>query len=152
MANCDTFTQQTSYIAKDVNETLAIGKLIAAQLCFPACVYLYGEMGAGKTTLTKSIIGALGCQGEVTSPTYNLVQEYEVELGTIFHMDVYRIDDPSELEFLAIDDLWSDSSLFLIEWPEKGAGFLPQANFEISISKIFDQTANSRNIILNRLE
>ncbi len=152
MANCDTFTQQASYIAKDVDETHTIGRQIAAQLSFPACVYLSGEMGAGKTTLSKSIIDALGHQGEVTSPTYNLVQEYEVELGTIFHMDLYRIEDPSELEFLAIDDLWSDISLFLIEWPEKGSGFLPQANFEISISKKFDQTVNTRNIILNRME
>ena len=121
---------------------------LAAKLSFGSCVYLHGSMGAGKTTLTKSIINAFGYIGEVTSPTYNLVQQYEVSQGTIFHMDLYRLEDPSELEYLALEDLWSDTSLFLIEWPERGAGYLQMADAEISIAKEIDQPSAGRSIIL----
>jgi len=149
MANNETEAKQTSFVAHDLCETGVIGERIAAQLVFPSCVYLRGAMGAGKTTLTKSIIQAFGYKGEVTSPTYNLVQEYQVEQGTIYHMDLYRLDDPSELEYLALQDHWSDTCLFLIEWPERGVGYLKSADAEILISRIFDTCRDSRNIILN---
>lgn len=108
---------------------------ISQQLEFPACVYLSAEMGAGKTTLCKSIIQAFGYSQAVTSPTYNLIQEYQVAQGTIFHMDLYRLEDPAELEFLAITDLWSPRSLFLVEWPERGVGYLMPATHEITLNK-----------------
>lgn len=92
-------------------------------------------MGAGKTTLCKSIIQAFGYQGAVTSPTYNLIQEYPVDAGIIYHMDLYRLEDPAELEFLAVQDLWCERSLFLVEWPERGAGYLLPANWAIGIRK-----------------
>ena len=105
-------------------------------------------MGAGKTTLTKSIIQAFGYIGEVTSPTYNLVQEYPVEQGVIYHMDLYRLEDPSEFEFLAIDDLWSERSLFLIEWPERADGYLQPANAVITIQKVPETSSVARQIML----
>jgi len=139
----------TAFIANNLNETHAIGKQIAAQLTFPSCVYLEGGMGVGKTTLTKSIIQGFGYSGEVTSPTYNLVQEYKVEHGVIYHMDLYRLEDPSEVEFLALEDLWCDGRcLFLIEWPEKGIGYLRKQDVGISIYKNTDNSSEERNIIL----
>lgn len=133
-----------------LSDTEKIGESIALELPFPACVYLKGEMGAGKTTLTKSIIRGLGYDGEVTSPTYNLIQEYPVEQGTVYHMDLYRLDDPAEIEYLAIEDLWSKNSVFLIEWAEKGKGYLRVPSHEISINKNFDHSEFVRNIVLKK--
>jgi tRNA threonylcarbamoyladenosine biosynthesis protein TsaE len=139
---------QLTFDSHNLLDTGKAGADIASHLTFPACVYLIGEMGAGKTTLTKSIIQAFGYEGEVTSPTYNLIQEYKVEQGTIYHMDLYRLEDPSEIEFLAIEDLWSEHSLFLIEWPERAGKYLRKPSHEIVISKKFDQSEGARNIIL----
>ncbi len=123
------------YRCRSLEDTKLAAEQIVSQLKFPACVYLQGEMGAGKTTLCKNIINAFGYAGEVTSPTYNLIQEYPVNQGVIYHMDLYRLNDPQELEYLAIDDLWSPQALFLIEWPVRGEGRLIPANYEISISQ-----------------
>ena len=122
------------FSVKTLEETAAAGAAIAKTLAFPRCIYLDGAMGAGKTTLTASVLAGLGYEGSVTSPTYNLVQEYQVNRGTVYHMDLYRLEDPEELEYLAIDDLWTPESIFIIEWPSKGAGFLPKPDIEISIA------------------
>lgn len=135
------------YSSRSLQETQIAGEDIAMQLVFPSCVYLVGDMGVGKTTLTKSIIQSFGYTGEVTSPTYNLVQEYKVEKGIVYHMDLYRIEDPSEIEFLALDDLWSAQSLFLIEWPERGLGYLPPNDVELSICKNTTGVSDVRSII-----
>lgn len=131
-------------------ETEKVGESIALALSFPACVYLNGDMGAGKTTLTKSIICGLGYDGEVTSPTYNLIQEYQVKQGMVYHMDLYRLDDPAEIEYLAIEDLWSKDSIFLIEWAEKGGNYLKKPSHEVSISKNYPLSEFARNIILKK--
>jgi len=148
IVNTDTKSTKFSYQAQNLEETELIGREIAARLTFPSCVYLQGSMGAGKTTLTKSIIRSFGYLGDVTSPTYNLIQEYEVGQGTIFHMDLYRLEEASEIEYLAIQDLWSDTSLFLIEWPERGEGYLQRATAEISIEKVTEGASDARRIIL----
>lgn len=137
-----------TFVAESLAQTADVGHHIARQLSFPGCVYLEGEMGAGKTTLAKSIIAGFGYEGDVTSPTYNLIQEYLLKNGTIYHMDLYRVDDPGELEYLAIDELWGPRSLFLIEWAERGLGYLRAADYQISISKIFGNNSNKRQIIL----
>ncbi len=134
-----------------LSETEEAGRELANYLNFPSCVYLNGEMGAGKTTLSKSIINALGYSGDVTSPTYNLIQEYPVTQGIVYHMDLYRLKDASELEYLAIEDLWSNASLFLVEWPDKGGRYLRPANFEIVLRKIFDKNQDKRHIILKSI-
>ena len=135
------------YSSRSLQETQITGEDIAMQLVFPSCVYLVGDMGVGKTTLTKSIIQSFGYTGEVTSPTYNLVQEYKVEKGIVYHMDLYRLEDPSEIEFLALDDLWGNQSLFLIEWPERGLGYLPPNDVEVLISKNMAGVSDARSII-----
>lgn len=122
------------FSVKTLDETAEVGVSIAKTLSFPTCIYLNGAMGTGKTTLTASILVGLGYEGSVTSPTYNLVQEYRVDQGVVYHMDLYRLEDPDELEYLAIDDLWTPESIFIIEWPSKGIGFLPKADIEIGLA------------------
>ena len=111
-----------------------VGKEIAQQLKMPACVHLSGDLGAGKTTLVKSMAMALGYDGVVTSPTYNLIHEYPTESAMLYHMDLYRLKDPEELEYLGIRDLYQNDSLFLIEWPERAKGALVKATHLINIT------------------
>lgn len=117
-----------------LQQTEEFAALICRSLSLPACIYFEGDLGAGKTTLCQLIIGELGYQGAVTSPTYNLIQEYRVDSGMAYHMDLYRLEDPSEIEYLALADLWSDKSLFLIEWPGKGGQLLPKPTHVIKIT------------------
>lgn len=148
MLKVETQAESSFFSSRSLEQTNDIGRQIARQLVFPSCVYIHGDMGAGKTTLTKSIIQAFGYEGAVTSPTYNLVQEYPVDQGVIYHMDLYRLEDPSEIEFLAVDDMWSERSLFLIEWPARAAGYLQKADCEIFISKASDKSQDTRDITL----
>ena len=141
---------QLEFNVTTLSETQAAASSIVDYLQFPQCVYFKGEMGAGKTTLCKSIIQAFGYVGEVTSPTYNLIQEYPVRQGTIYHMDLYRLEDASELEYLAIDDIWSEKSIFLIEWAERGQGFLQPADVTISISKLVTESHSGRQIVFQK--
>ena len=91
----------------------------------PCVIYLRGDLGAGKTLFTRAYIHALGYQGYVKSPSYGLLETYVVAGKTILHLDLYRIEDPEELEYLAIRDLYGDDSVLMVEWPDRGASFLP---------------------------
>lgn len=126
------------FICHHLDDTANAGQQIAQRLSFPACVYLQGDLGAGKTTLSSAIIQSFGYQGAVTSPTYNLMQEYPVDQGVIYHLDLYRLEDAEELEFLAIKDLMNANTLFLIEWPQKGEPLVPPATHQLVI-KVSDQ-------------
>lgn len=140
-----------SFICDRLEQTEALGKKIAEGLRLPACVYLYGQLGSGKTTLCKAIIAGLGVRETVTSPTYNLIQEYPFEAGVVYHMDLYRLVDPEELEFLGLLDLWNDNSLFLIEWPERGGAQLQPATHEIQITIDESSSGSVREIVLKSL-
>lgn len=89
-------------------------------------IFLHGPLGAGKTTFTRGFLRGRGYEGKVKSPTYTLVEPYEMEGHHIFHFDFYRLYDPNELQYIGIEEYFSSSSICLIEWPEKGFPLLPE--------------------------
>jgi len=112
---------------------IAFGLRLAAQLRPPCVIYLEGDLGTGKTTLVRGILRGLGHQGSVRSPTYTLIEPYEVTGSCLYHLDLYRLSDPGELEYLGVRDLLGECSLLLVEWPERGGGRLPPPDLRIRI-------------------
>jgi tRNA threonylcarbamoyladenosine biosynthesis protein TsaE len=118
---------------RDPDATAALGQALAATQVMPAVVYLHGDLGAGKSTLARAWLRALGVTGTVRSPTYTLVERYPLPGGgEALHLDLYRIGGAGELEFLALDD--SAGALRLVEWPERGGGALPAADLRIDLA------------------
>ena len=121
-------------------ETIAFGRTLAGALSPPKLVLLRGDLGAGKTTLVKGIASAFEAAAEedVTSPTFTLVHEYRGPKANLYHIDLYRIDTPRELDTLALDDLRSENSTLLIEWGEKFPWLLLERDVEISLERLSD--------------
>lgn len=117
----------------DEAATVALGKLLGQTLGERALVFLEGELGAGKTTLTRGILRSAGFDGAVKSPTYTLVEPYELPSKLIYHFDLYRLSDPEELEYLGFRDYLTAPALVLVEWPSKGAGLLPQSDISVRL-------------------
>jgi tRNA threonylcarbamoyladenosine biosynthesis protein TsaE len=119
---------------EDTEATEQFGRELWTQLPTKGLVFLHGDLGAGKTTLVRGFLRAAGYVGAVKSPTYNIVEEYQVDDRKICHFDLYRVADPEELEWIGIRDYLAQDCVCFIEWPEMGEGFLPEPDVEIFLN------------------
>jgi tRNA threonylcarbamoyladenosine biosynthesis protein TsaE len=129
------------FITHSAEETIALGRTLAETLTPPKLVLLRGDLGAGKTTLVKGIAEAFDAASaeDVTSPTFTLVHEYRGPQANLYHIDLYRIDTPRQLETLGLDDLITNNSILLIEWGEKFARFERERDVEIALERVDDR-------------
>jgi tRNA threonylcarbamoyladenosine biosynthesis protein TsaE len=139
--------QPREFVTHSAEETVALGRELAALLTPPKLVLLRGDLGAGKTTLVKGIAAAFDAAAEedVTSPTFTLIHEYRAAQVTLYHVDLYRVDTPRQLETLGLDDLIADNSILLIEWGDKFRRFERERDVEISLVRIDE---NERKVLV----
>lgn len=114
-------------------DTIRLGEKLSYCLGGRGRVYLQGGLGSGKTTLCRGILRAMGYTGAVKSPTFTLVEPYSFDGGQVFHFDLYRLNDPDELEYIGVDDYFSGQNLCLVEWPEKANGILPASDLDVEL-------------------
>lgn len=117
----------------DEAATLAFGAKLAS-LCPAQCViFLNGNLGVGKTTLVRGFLQGLGYSGNVKSPTYTLVESYDIKGKLVFHFDLYRLNNSEEIENIGLRDYLATPAVLLIEWPERGEGLLPTPDIVIHL-------------------
>lgn len=137
-------------ILENSEDTEALGAALWQALPDKCLLFLHGELGAGKTTLVRGMLRAAGHRGTVKSPTYTLVEEYEIDGRRLFHFDLYRLKDPEELEWMGIDDYLQQDALCCIEWPEQGQGVLPPADIEIGLQYSQQQRVAQINVLAEK--
>ncbi|MGO2011438.1 tRNA (adenosine(37)-N6)-threonylcarbamoyltransferase complex ATPase subunit type 1 TsaE [Pseudoalteromonas sp.] len=140
-------THSVTFQLADEAETVAMGCQLAELIDSGAVIYLHGDLGAGKTTLTRGIVQGFGHKGKVKSPTYTLVEPYELARENVYHFDLYRLGDPEELEYMGIRDYFSNQAVCVVEWPEKGGEFIPTPDLDITLTYVGD----SREVLINSL-
>lgn len=124
-----------------IADTEALAQRVAACIRDGAVIWLAGSLGAGKTVFARAFLRARGVEGAVKSPTYTLVEPYRLADGRpAWHLDLYRIGDPGELEWLGLDELGEPSALVLVEWPERGAAALPPADLHLRLERAGAET------------
>ena len=127
-------------LAATAQATAAVGATLAHAVTAPCVIAIEGPLGAGKTTLVRGFLRALGHTGGVRSPTYMLLESYALAGAVVHHLDLYRLFDPEELEQLGVRDLADADAIWLIEWPERGGGFLPPFDLRVRIAVAADGT------------
>ena len=140
------------FTTHSAEETIALGRKLAAMLAPPKLVLLRGELGAGKTTLVKGIAEGFHAASadNVTSPTFTLVHEYHGPEVSVYHIDLYRVDTPRQLETLGLDDLIAENSVLLVEWGEKFPRLQRDQNAEITLERVGNErTGDERRIQLS---
>jgi tRNA threonylcarbamoyladenosine biosynthesis protein TsaE len=117
------------------------GQRLSAALGPRALVFLNGDLGTGKTTLVRGFMRARGHRGAVKSPTYTLIEPYELPGGVCYHLDLYRLGDPEELEFLGLREMLQEQAVLLVEWPQRGQGWLPEPDLVVHLDYLGEGTA-----------
>lgn len=140
-------SETSEFVAAGESDTLALGRELAGLFANGGIVYLSGDLGAGKTTLVRGLLRALGFEGRVKSPSYGLIESYVIDGREIHHLDLYRLGHGEEIAYLGLEDLVTEGSLLLVEWPERGAGWLPAADWRIHID---DRQGGGRTIRVKR--
>lgn len=133
------FEREISRLVSDESEMVEFSKRFSGVAEAPLCIFLRGDLGAGKTTWVRGFLRGLGQVGIVKSPTYTLVETYSDEQRVIYHFDLYRLHDPAELAFIGIREYFHERAIVLVEWPEKGDGFLPKPDITIRFETVDDK-------------
>ena len=122
-------------LVRNEEAVAVLAEKFAVSVKTPLVLYLRGDLGAGKTTFARAYIHSLGFSGYVKSPSYGLLETYEAGGQKILHLDLYRIEDPEELEYLALRDLFDDDSVLLVEWPDRGKHHLPEPDLVLEFGE-----------------
>lgn len=133
-------------------DTEAFGAMLWHALPEKCLVFLHGDLGAGKTTLVRGLLRAAGHEGAVKSPTYSLVEEYELGSRRLFHFDLYRLKDPEELEWMGMADYLAQQALCLVEWPQQGKGLLPEPDVEVTLNHAGEKRVLQINVLSKSLK
>lgn len=134
------------------DETEMLGAALWKALPDRCVLFLYGDLGTGKTTLVRGMLRAAGYLGVVKSPTYSLVEEYQLAERPVFHFDLYRLQDPEELEWMGMNDYLQQQALCCIEWPQMGEGYLPPADVEVRLSHQGEGRSIEINVLAKNLK